>query len=141
MIVLDTNVVSELMRPSPSPAVAEWVAGHDATDLFLTAIGEAELLAGVAVMPAGRRRDAVSSAIEAMLREDFAGRILPFDSGAARSYAAIVATRRRFGRPLSKFDGQIAAVAHSRSMAVATRNTRDFDDTGVDLIDPWVLST
>ena len=141
MIVLDTNVVSELMRPSPAPAVVEWTAGHDAADLFLTAVGEAELRAGVAVMPAGRRRDGIASAVEAMLREDFAGRILAFDSAAALSYAAVVAARRRSGRPLAHFDGQIAAIARSRRMAVATRNTRDFEDTGVDLIDPWITST
>ena len=141
MIVLDTNVVSELMRPSPAPAVVEWIAGHDAADLFLTAVGEAELRAGVAVMPAGRRRDGIASAVESMLREDFASRILAFDSAAARSYAAVVAARRRSGRPLAQFDGQIAAIAHSRRMAVATHNTRDFEDTGVDLIDPWITST
>ena len=141
MIVLDTNVVSELMRPSPSPTVIQWVAAHDAAHLFLTAVGEAELRAGIAAMPAGRRRDGIASAVEAMLTEDFAGRILAFDSQAARSYAAIVAARRRSGRPLAQFDGQIAAIARSRRMAVATRNTRDFEDTGVDLIDPWIIST
>lgn len=76
-----------------------------------------------------------------MLTEDFAGRILAFDSQAARSYAAVVAARRRSGRPLAQFDGQIAAIARSRRMAVATRNARDFEDTGVDLIDPWIIST
>lgn len=137
MIVLDTNVVSELMRPSPSPVVEAWMAAHDAADLFFTAVGEAELRYGVAVMAAGRRRSRVESAVEALLREDFAGRVLPFDSSAARAYAVIAVDRRAAARPLAHADGQIAAIARCRGMAVATRNTRDFQDTGVDLIDPW----
>ena len=137
VIVLDTNVVSELMRPSPAPAVEAWMAGRDAADLFFTAVGEAELRYGVTVMAPGRRRSAVESSVEAMLREDFAGRILPFDSAAARAYAVIAATRRAAARPITQADGQIAAIARSRSMAVATRNTRDFESVGVDLIDPW----
>ena len=140
-MVLDTNVVSELMRPSPSPTVMQWVAAHDAAHLLVTAVGEAELRAGVAAMPPGRRRDGIAPAVEAMLTEDFAGRILAFDSQAERSHAAIVAARPRSGHPLAQFDGQIAAIARSRRMAVATRNTRDFEDTGVDLIDPWSIST
>ena len=137
MIVLDTNVVSELMRPAPSPAVVSWVSRRDATNLFFSAVGEAELRLGVAIMPAGRRRDEIEEAIEAMLREDFAGRILPFDSAASRSYAGIVAARRAAGRPVATMDIQIAAIARSHNMAVATRNTRDFTGTGVDLADPW----
>ena len=113
------------------------MAGRDATALFFTAVGEAELRYGVAVMAHGRRRSAVESLVEAMLREDFAGRILPFDSAAARAYAAIAAARRSAARPLALADGQIAAIARTRGMAVATRNIRDFEDTGVDLIDPW----
>ena len=137
MIVLDTNVVSELMRPAPSPAVVSWVSRRDATSLFFSAVGEAELRLGVAIMPAGRRRDETGEAIEAMLREDFAGRILPFDSVASRSYAAIAAARRAAGRPVATMDMQIAAIARSQNMAVATRNTKDFTGTGVDLADPW----
>ena len=137
MIVLDTNVVSELMCPAPDPAVDAWVAGREAATLFFTAVGEAELRYGVAIMPAGRRREAIDAAIGMMLREDFAGRILPFDSAAARAYAEIAAARRAAGRPVSAADAQIAAIASSRGMAVATRNIRDFSDTGIDLIDPW----
>ena len=88
-------------------------------------------------MPAGRRRDKLASEIEAMLREDFAGRVLPFDSDAARAYAEIAAARRAVGRSVSQADAQIAAIARSRGMAVATRNVRDFDDMGIDIIDPW----
>ena len=137
MIILDTNVVSELMRPAPAPAVEAWVGGREAATLFFTALSEAELHYGVAIMPAGRRRDAIDAAIGSMLRDDFAGRILPFDSEAARAYAEIAAARRAAGRPISQVDGQIAAIARSRDMAVATRNTRDFADTGIDVIDPW----
>lgn len=137
MFVLDTNVVSELMRPAPEPAVASWVAGLATATLFLTAITEAELRFGLAVMPPGRRRDGLAAGLEWMLRPGFANRILPFDSAAARAYAEIAAARRAAGRPVSYPDGQIAAIAHSRGMALATRNIRDFEDIGITLINPW----
>ena len=137
MIVLDTNVVSELLRPSPDRTVEAWVADRPAADLYFSAVGEAELRYGVALLPPGRRRDALASAIEAILREDFDERILPFDSAAARAYAAIAAARRAAGCAASPADCQIAAIARSRRMAVATRNVRDFDDMGIDLLDPW----
>ena len=97
MVVLDTNVVSELMRPAPDLTVEAWVSERAAATLFFSAVGEAELRYGVAVMPASWRRDTLAPEIEAMLREDFAGRILPFDSEAARAYAGIVAARRATG--------------------------------------------
>ena len=137
MIVLDTNVVSELMRPAPNPAIESWIANRPVASLFISAVGEAELRFGLAIMPAGRRRDAFASEIEAMLREDFADRILPFDSEAARAYAAIAASRRVAGRPIAEADCQIAAIARSRGMALATRNVRDFEDTGIHILDPW----
>ena len=137
MIVLDTNVVSELLRPSPDPTVETWVAECRGTDLYFSAVGEAELRYGVAILPTGRRRDALGSTIEAILREDFDDRILPFDSGAARAFATIAADRRAAGRTASPSDCQIAAIARSRGMAVATRNVRDFDDMGIELFDPW----
>ena len=137
MIVLDTNVVSELLRPSPDRTVETWVADRPAADLYFSAVGEAELRYGVAILPAGRRRDALASAIEAILREDFDERILPFDSAAARAYATIAAARRAAGRTASPSDCQIAAIARSSRMAVATRNVRDFDDMGIELLDPW----
>ena len=136
-VLLDTNVVSELLRPSPNPAVEGWVAGRPGADLHFSAIGEAELRYGVAVLPAGRRRDALASAIEAILREDFEDRVLPFDSEAAREYADIAASRRAVGRPVAPADCQIAAIARSRGMAVATRNTRHFEGMEIDLVDPW----
>ena len=140
MFLLDTNVVSELLRPSPDPAVEIWVGDHRATDLYFSAIGEAELRYGVAILPAGRRQTALTSAIEAILREDFDDRILPFDSEAARAYAEIAATRRFAGRPAAPADCQIAAIARSRDMAVATRNVRDFEDIDIELVDPWAAT-
>ena len=133
----DTNVVSELMRPSPDPTVEGWVAGRAAASMFFSAVGEAELRYGLEIMPTGRRRDALAADVEGMLREDFAGRVLPFDREAARAYARIAADRRAAGRPISHADCQIGAIARSRGMAVATRNTRDFENMGVELIDPW----
>ena len=137
MIVLDTNVVSELMRPVPEPSVAAWMEERDGVALFLTAVSEAELRYGVAAMAVSRRRDVLSAALDAMLLQDFAGRVLPFDSAAARAYATIAAGRRAAGRPVGQSDAQIAAIARSRSMAVATRNLRDFEGMGVELINPW----
>ena len=138
MIVLDTNVVSELMRPAPAPSVEAWVAGLPAEILFFSAVGEAELRYGVAIMPEGHRRIQIGAQVEAVLSEDFEDRVLPFDSRAARAYAEITAARRAAGRPVALADCQVAAIARARGMAVATRNTRHFEHMGIDLIDPWV---
>ncbi|MDE0704796.1 MAG: type II toxin-antitoxin system VapC family toxin [Rhodospirillaceae bacterium] len=140
MFLLDTNVVSELLRPSPDPAVEVWVGDRPATDLYFSAVGEAELRYGVALMPPGRRRMVLASAIEAIIREDFAERILPFDSGAARAYAEIASGRRHAGRPAGEADCQIAAIARSRGMAVITRNVRDFKDIDIEVVDPWAAA-
>ena len=137
MYILDTDVVSELMRPAPEPAIASWVVDRAASSLYLTAIGEAELRFGLAVMPPGQRRDGLVASLERMLRTGFANRILPFDSAAARACAEIATARRATGRPISQPDGQIAAIARARGMAVTTRNVRDFEDTGIELVDPW----
>lgn len=137
MFVLDTNVVSELIRPTPEPSVTAWVADQAASWLFLTAVNEAELRFGVEIMPDGARRDAVGAAIDALLREDFAGRILPFDSDAADAYAALAARRRSAGQPVAQADAQIAAIAIANGMAVVTRNTADFSDTSVRIVNPW----
>ena len=137
MFIVDTNVVSEIMRPVSEPAVELWTAGCAASSLFLTAITEAELRLGLATMPPGRRRDGLSAGLERMLRTGFASRILPFDSDAARAYAEIVSTRRAARRAASQSDSQIVAIARSRGMAVATRNVRDFEGTGVAIVDPW----
>lgn len=137
MIVLDTNVVSELTRPAPSSAVVGWVRRQAAFDLFLTAITEAELRYGVELLPAGRRRNAIFAEVEGVIGEDFAGRILPFDTDAARSYAEIAAARRAAGSPISQSDAQIAAIARSRGAAVATRDVGGFTGCGIEVIDPW----
>ena len=121
MIVLDTNVVSALMRPGPDASVVEWVAGQAAINLYLYTVSEAELRYGVEVMPAGARRDRLLTELEGMLREDSAGRVLPFDSAAAQACAVIAAFPRAAGRPISNADCQIAAISHSRGASVATR--------------------
>ena len=136
-VLLDTNVVSELLRPSPNPAVESWVAERLAAELYFSAVGEAELRYGVAMLPAGQRKDALAEAIEGILQEDFEDRILPFDSAAARAYANIAAAHRAAGRTVAPADCQIAAIARSCGMAVATRNVRDFGDVGVEVVDPW----
>ena len=137
MFVVDTNVASELMRPSPASTVAAWISGRDAGELFLTAVSEAELLYGVAIMPAGKRRDALEAALTRWLDFGFAERILPFDSAAARAYAEVASERRRAGRPIGEADCQIAAISRSRGAALVTRNVRDFRDTGIKVVDPW----
>ena len=137
MIVVDTNVVSELMLPSPADAVIEWVSAQQAPTLYFTTISEAELRYGVAILPIGRRREQLLAAVEGMLREDFAGRVIPFDRQAARAYAEIASTRRAAGRPIDYADCQIAAIARSVGASVATRNVRDFEGCGIDVINPW----
>lgn len=137
MILLDTNVLSELMRPTPSPAVEGWLSSQPAAGMFISSITEAELRYGLALLPAGRRQKQLVAQVEAMLAEDFAGRILPFDSPAATAYAHIAAARRRSGRPISQADAQIAAIAASRGASLATRNVADFVDCGIDVVDPW----
>ncbi|MDE0385789.1 MAG: type II toxin-antitoxin system VapC family toxin [Defluviicoccus sp.] len=137
MIVVDTNVLSELMRPTPEPAVMTSFSRQDSARLYFTAIGEAELRTGAAILPAGRRRDRLAAEVDTTVREDFAGRVLPFDSAAARAYADIAATRRSEGRPILQADCQIAAIARARDAAVATRNVSDFEHCGIALIGPW----
>ena len=137
MIVVDTNVVSELMLPSPADAVIEWTSAQEAHTLYFTTISEAELRYGVAFLPIGRRREQLLAAVEGVLREDFAGRVIPFDRQAARAYAEIASTRRAAGRPIHYADCQIAAIARSVGASVATRNVRDFEGCGIDVINPW----
>ena len=136
MFLLDTNVVSELLRPFPETVVETWVGKRRATDLHFSAVGEAELRYGVAILPIGRRQTALASAIEAILREDFVDRILPFDSRSAREYANIPAAHRSAGCIVPPLDCQIAAIVRSRGMAGATRNARDFQDIEMVVVDP-----
>lgn len=137
MILLDTNVVSELMRAEPAQIVLDWFGQHDASDLFISAVTEAELRTGVAILPEGQRRDRLKLAVDAMIDQDFHARIIPFDSPAAKAYAEIAARRRAAGRPIAEADCQIAAIASATNAVVATRNVKDFDGCGVRVINPW----
>ena len=137
MIILDTNVVSELMRPRPSSRVAAWVAKQPSAELFTTSITEAEIFYGIELLAVGKRREGLLREAEAMFAEDFEGRICAFDSGAARAFARIAADRRRRGKPISHADAQIVAIAQASSAKLATRNVADFEDCGVDVVDPW----
>ena len=137
MIVVDTNVLSEVLRPAPEPRVLAWLTTKPRSALFTTSITRAEILYGVRLMPEGRRRDALVEAVQAIFDEDFAGQVLSFDNDAADCYAEIAAGRRSAGRPISQFDAMIAAVARSRGATLASRNGKDFVDCGVTLIDPW----
>ena len=137
MIVLDTNVVSELMKPQPAERVVAWVAAHSPGSLYTTNITQAEILHGVMLLPPSRRRRAIEAAAEAMFREEFANRLLPFGSDAALPYALIAVDHRRAGRPISQLDAQIAAIARCTGATVATRNTADFESCGIELVNPW----
>lgn len=137
MILLDTNVISELMRAEPAVAVLAWFGKTASASLFFSSIGEAELRTGAALLPAGERRDRLNAGIDAMIEEDFAGRLLSFDSAAAKAYAPIALARRRAGRPIMDADCQIAAIASANGAAVATRNVRDFEGCGVEVINRW----
>jgi predicted nucleic acid-binding protein len=137
MIVLDTNIISELLRPAPNKQVEAWLSAQDGENVYFTTVGEAELQYGLALLPAGKRRNALSKAVEEILDEDFQDRILAFDRAAARAYAVIAAARRAAGRPISQFDCQIAAITRANEAVLATRNTADFEGCGIRLIDPW----
>ncbi len=138
MIVLDTNVLSEPLRPTPSAKVLDWMRSQPSTVLFTTTITEAELLYGVALLPRGKRRDLLESVVGRIFVMHLAGRILPFDSAAARAYADIAARRRRSGRPMSEPDARIAAIAKSRGAELATRNVADFAGCELEVVNPWL---
>lgn len=137
MIVLDTNVISELMHPRGEPRVVAWADELQTGEVYLTAITTAELRYRVARLPDGRRKADLADRIQRTLDEDFTGRILSFDDNAAAHYADIVTHRERRGSPISTADAQIAAICRSHRAGLATRNTKDFADTGIDVIEPW----
>jgi hypothetical protein len=137
MIILDTNVLSELMKAAPAPSVSEWVVTQPASRLFITAVTQAEILYGIGLLPKGRRRGSMAIAAKAMFDEDFNDRILAFNSDAATAYADIAVVRRNEGRPISQFDAQIAAITRSTGAALATRNVGDFEGCEIELINPW----
>ena len=136
-LLLDTNVVSELMRISPSIAVLKWATDQSEDQVYFSSIGEAELRYGAAILPIGRRKVTLMADIERMLANAFPNRILPFDSDAARAYSNLVAERRKVGRSVSQMDCQIAAIAHARNLIVATRNVSDFEGLDVEVVNPW----
>jgi toxin FitB len=137
MIIVDTSVVAEMMRASPAQEVISWLNDQDASALFLTTITIGEIGYGLAILPRGRRRLQLEQGFERVLAEAFTGRILAFDEEAARHYGEVMGRRKEIGRPLSILDGQIASIARARSSAVATRNVRDFETCGLEIINPF----
>jgi len=136
MIVLDTNVVSEAMKPEPHPAVRAWLNAQTAQTLYLSSVTLAELLFGIAALPAGKRRDMLTKALDGLLGL-FRDRVLPFDIDAARHYAELAVRARTSGRGFPTPDGYIAAIAASRGFIVASRDTAPFQAAGVRIINPW----
>jgi toxin FitB len=139
MIVLDTNVLSEALRPVPELSVLEWLAKQPRASLFITTVTRGEILYGIRLLAEGKRRRGLWDAAKQIFDADFADQILSFDSDAADMYADIAAARRTAGKPISQFDAMIAAMARSRGASLATRNAKDFEDCGVDVINPWTV--
>jgi predicted nucleic acid-binding protein len=137
VIILDTNVVSELIRATPDPRVRAWVNSRPSAQVGTTAITAAELHYGVARLPVGQRRQQLAVAVSALLNDALRGRIAPFDEHAARRYADVITGREHAGRPIGIPDAQIAAICRELGAVLATRNIKDFEETGVELIDPW----
>ncbi len=137
MIILDTNIISELLRPRPEPRVVAWVEVRPNSQFFTTTITEAEIRYGVARLDDGSRRQNLQKAVDGLFAVDLVSRVLAFDSVAAISYAQIVAKRERAGRPISHFDAQISAIAIAYGASIATRNVKDFEGLGLDIINPW----
>jgi toxin FitB len=137
VIVLDTNVLSELIRPVPAPQVVEWVDSQPSPELVTTSITTAELRAGVAVLPRGRRKDTIARQIEHLLNDVFGGYVIPFDAESSTYYADIVASGRRRGCPMSALDTQIAAICRQHGATLATRNVADFSTAKLTVLNPW----
>jgi predicted nucleic acid-binding protein len=136
--LLDTNVLSELMREAPAPEVLHWFAAQTPNRLYTCTINQAEILAGIAVLPAGKRRDVLARAAQQIFEDEFAGRCLVFGSGSAEQFALVIAQRKRVGRPIEAVDAQVAAIALAADLKLVTRNTKDF--AGIDsleAINPW----
>ncbi|MGC1463324.1 MAG: type II toxin-antitoxin system VapC family toxin [Terracidiphilus sp.] len=137
MILLDTNVISEMMRLRPEPLVAAWLDKQPQEELWTASVVIAELLSGIELMSAGRKQRALREAVEEMIGEDFRGQVLKFDLFAARRYGQIFSSRRSTGRPIREMDALIAGTALANSATLATRNTPDFEDCGIQLVNPW----
>jgi hypothetical protein len=139
VIVLDTNVISELARWVPDPGVLSWLDSLEISDVVTTAVTAAELRYGIARLPDGRRKRELTVVIHGILAEDFHGRVLPFDERSSVHYADVVTRRERNGRPIGVADAQTAAICRDLGAILATRNSADFEETGVELINPWKL--
>jgi predicted nucleic acid-binding protein len=139
VIVLDTNVISELMRPEPDGTVLAWVAAQPRAQFYTTHFNQAEMLYGIAALPAGRRRTTLADLAETMFAEDFRDRILPFNAAAAARYAEIAVERRRSGNPIGIIDALIAATALAAGASVATRDIGGFEGCGLTVINPWTV--
>lgn len=137
MIVLDTNVLSEVLRRAPEPRVLDWLSEQPRASVFMTTITRGEILYGIRLLPAGKRRDGLWEAATKIFDVEFDGQVLAFDSAAADEFAEISAARRAYGRPIAQFDAQIAGITRSRGAQLATRNVSDFDACGFELVNPW----
>lgn len=137
MVILDTNVISELFKPQPDEVVFDWIRAQPVAQTFTTAVTRGELLYGLNCLPDGRRKLTLKQGLLHVLDHQLAGHVLAFDARAADSYADIAARRRSGGRPVDLADGMIAGIAHSRGARLATRNLRDFEGCGVELVNPW----
>jgi len=140
MIILDTNVISELMQLHPSPRVMDWFARQSWEEIFTTSVTEAEIFYGIELLPEGKRRESLLAAAESVFAKELEGRVLGFDSYAARAFSKIAPNRRAVGRPISQLDAQIAAIAWFHDASLATRDIADFRDCGVDVVDPWAAT-
>ena len=141
MIILDTNVLSALMRTAPETVVVRWLDHQPAESIWITSITLFETRLGLALLPKGRRRQSLESAFARLLEEDLENRVLDFDSAAATEAAALAAARQRAGRPVDMRDTQIAGIALARRATLATRNVRHFQDLNLSVVDPWESKT
>ena len=137
MLMLDTNMLSEMMRPKPEGKIADWIVRQPSDDLFTAAVCQAEILSGIAILPSGRRRAALEAAAYSMFETDFARRVLPFDAEAATAYAELFAARRTAGRPSGTIDLMLGGIARVRGASVVTRNVADFEGLGLRIVNPW----
>jgi predicted nucleic acid-binding protein len=137
MIVLDTSVLVEVLRAEPAPRVMSWLSAQDEHALYTTVFTQAEIMAALALLPEGRRRDALKDAVTFVFSDSFAGRVLPFDEAAATLYPEIIASGARAGMAIRPLDGIVAAIARAHGAALATRNSRDVEGSGIVVHDPW----
>lgn len=137
MTILDTNVVSEIMRPAPNAMVVRWMATQNSEDLYTTSVTMGEVLYGIELLPSGKRQESLRAGAERIFRVVFTDRVLSFEARAAREFSTIASTRKKRGRPISELDAQIAAIARVHGAVVATRDARGFEGCGVRVVNPW----